>query len=320
MNSSTPTSTSSSEQAQETKPQNSTFPELIDNTAVSGYVKCPQYFFRSTIQGYRLKQANIHLTAGGALATALEKARRLYYEEKVSALEAEAAGSKALVEAYGTDEMEPAKTGDKSLDGVDRAFESYMLEYPLTEEKLKPIMLPNGKAAIEFSFAQAIPGMLHPETGNPLLYGGRFDWITEYSDTLFVADEKTTSSLGDQWRRQWDLDSQFTGYCWGAQSFGYPVAGAIIRGVGLLKTKITHAEVIIYRPRWVIDRWMMNLQYTVEDMIRDWKRNYYRYAIDKSSCASYGECAFKQVCESQNPTPWLNTHYEVKRWNPLERS
>src|SRR3990172_5087025 len=102
-----------------------------------------------------------------------------------------------------------------------------------------------GEFGIEFSFAAAIPEVKHPETGDPILFCGRFDQLAEYNKMLFVEDEKTTTSLGEQWRNNWDLDSQFTGYVWGAKQFGLPVVGAIVRGIGLLKTKTTHQEVIV---------------------------------------------------------------------------
>ena len=42
------------------------------------------------------------------------------------------------------------------------------------------------------------------------------------------------SSLGEAWAKPWDLDSQFTGYVRAALEYGFPVAGVVIRGVGLL--------------------------------------------------------------------------------------
>lgn len=295
------------------------FPLLIDNTARSAWVGCPEQFFRQAVQSVRGRGLpSIHLHAGGAFAKGLEVGRRAFYQHQQTQAQAEAAGLTALVEAYGTDtELDPARSGDKSLDGLIRAYESYMLEYPFGVTKLVPLQFPNGEVAVEFNFAIAIPETVHPETGDPILYGGRFDMVGVYNDQLFVVDEKTSTSLGERWARQWDLDSQFTGYCWAARGYGHLVAGAIIRGVGLLKTKTTHAEAIIYRPEWQVNRWLDQLIEEIGDMIKAWKRGRYKKTLDKKACDAYSGCPYKTLCETPEPDRWLSTHYHVVVWNPV---
>lgn len=289
---------------------------MLDNTALSGYKKCPHNFFRASVQKLRFKGKNIHLTAGGSFAASLHAARIAAYEKGLGQMEAEKAGLRALYDTYGTETLEQGASGDKSVEGVVRGFESYMLEHPVAEDYIKPLMMVNGKAAVEFSFAVPLK-LNHPETGDPLIYAGRFDMLGVYNDSLFVVDEKTTTSLGEQWKKNWDLDSQFTGYCWGARQFGHPVAGAIVRGVGLLKTKVTHAEAIIYRPDWQIDRFIDVTHSYIEDMIRDWKRGYWKQALDKSACNAYGGCQFNTLCQSQDPDKWVESHYDLNDWDPL---
>jgi hypothetical protein len=292
------------------------FPEVIDNTIRSTWRKCPQQWRRAHSNQLRLRgMGNIHLTAGGAFARGLEVARRAFYETKLSVSESEALGLEALRTPYGPVDFPPTKNGDKSLAGVERAFESYMLEYPLGMDRIKPLISNDGKAAVEFTFAIPIE-IKHPVTGNPILYAGRFDMFGLLNDTLFVVDEKTATSLGEQWTRQWDLDSQFTGYCWAAKQFNYPVAGAVVRGIGMLKTKISHAEVIELRPQWQIDRWYIQLLRDVKAMIAAWKEGYFDFALDKSACDAYGGCQFKLLCSSNEPRQWL-ADYENHVWDPL---
>lgn len=294
------------------------FPVLIDNTARSNWERCQEYFFRASLQQVRLRGKNIHLSAGGAFAKGLEVCRRRFFEDGWSVMQAEQAGLEALRESYPKVPMVPARNGDKSLENVEKAFGSYWLTYPLKDGPVLPMIYPNGQAAVEFRFCIAIPGTKHPETGDPILYAGRFDMLGLFKDMLWVVDEKTATQLGDQWRNNWTLDSQFTGYCWAARQWGYPVAGAIVRGIGLLKTKITHEEVITYRPEWQIDRWLEQLQYEVEDMITAWKRKRFHKALDKHSCNAFGGCAYTLLCESPHPEQWLDNNYEVVHWNPLE--
>jgi len=293
-----------------------TFPEAIDNTMLSAYKKCPESFFIGHCQHLRIKGTNIHLHAGASFAKGLEVCRKAFWDEGKSALEAEEIGLKALYTAYGDVVLEQGASGDKSVEGIVRGYESYWLEYPLGQDSTKPHKFANGKHGIEFSFGQGLE-INHPETGMPLLYAGRFDMLAEYNGQLWVQDEKTASQLGEQWNRNWDLDSQFTGYTWGAQSYGLPVVGAIIRGVGLLKTKVTHQEAIRFRPAWQIARWHEEMLYTITDMIRDWKRMHFVKSLDKSSCNSFGGCQYRHLCESPTPEKWVDSHYETVVWNPL---
>lgn len=87
----------------------------------------------------------------------------------------------------------------------------------------------------------------------------------------------------------------------------------------MLKTKTTHAEVLLFRPPWQIERWLMDFQYQIEDMIRQWKRKYYRLALDKSSCAAYGGCPYKTLCASPNPDQWILPYYDVQTWDPTAK-
>jgi hypothetical protein len=196
------------------------------------------------------------------------------------------------------------------------AFEFYFSNYPL-DHTTPPIILPGGRQAIEFSFAEPLP-ILHPETGNPLIYCGRMDAILAFAGGNFICDEKTTSSLGPTWSRQWDLRAQFTGYAWGCGKAGIHIDGALVRGVSILKTKYETQQAISYRPEWQIDRWYSELLDWIEDMIRDWKRGKFRHSLDHA-CADFGGCAFRLACSSQDETSWLETSFERRFWNPLTR-
>lgn len=294
------------------------FPELVDNTAMSGFEKCEkfgEYFSFERITG---SAPNPHFHAGGAFASGLETTRRAFYQDNKDPEESMRLGLEAIIKFYGPVVFPPTRTGDKSLDNVIRALESYLRVYPLGSDPIKPLVTANGQAMVEFSFA--IPTEFkHPVTGNPVLYGGRADMIGRLQDMLFVTDEKTTGSLGEQWAAQWDLDSQMTGYIHAARLFGFPVYGALLRGVGLLKTKITHAEAQVIRNQWEIDRWWEQLHYKLERMKRCWETGRFGYALSKSACAAYGGCDYALLCKSQKPEDWKPVHFRLNTWNPLEK-
>jgi len=133
-------------------------------------------------------------------------------------------------------------------------------------------------------------------------------------------DEKTSTALGAQWSRNWDLDSQFTGYCWGARHYGLPVVGALIRGISILKTKYDNADCIIYRPEWQINRWYDQLLLDVQDMLDIYHEvRKPRLALDKGTCNNYGGCAYSRLCGSEHPANWLDPYFSINTWDPLRR-
>lgn len=294
------------------------FPHLIDNTIRGTFLDCPKKMDWAHVQHWAPGTPSIHLHAGGAFASGLEGARRGYFERGCDEAESLRLGLEALIKFYGPIQAPMTKNGDKSLENVIRAYDSYFQRYPLPTDPIKPFKLANGKSMIEFTFS--IPTEIpHPVTGDPILYGGRSDMIGELGGALYVTDEKTATSLGEQWANQWKMESQFTGYIAAAKMYGYPVAGALIRGVGLLKTKITHQEAILFRSDWEIERWWQQLHRDIKRMISCWKEDYWDYALSKSSCNAYGGCSFEMLCMSQNPMQWLPIHFRQHYWSPLEK-
>ena len=294
------------------------FPSLIDNTMRGTFLKCPKEMEWAHVKHWATGTPSIHLHAGGAFAASLEGARRAFFDEGKSEAEALRLGLEALIKFYGPVQAPVTKNGDKSVENVIRAFDSYFQRYPLPTDPIKPFKLSNGKSMIEFTFS--IPTeVMHPVTGDPILYGGRSDMIGELGGALYVTDEKTATQLGEQWASQWELESQFTGYIAAAKVYGYPVAGALIRGVGLLKTKITHQEAILYRSDWEIERWWQQLHRDIKRMVSCWKEGYWDYALAKSSCAAFGGCPFKMLCTTQHPEQWLPIHFRQHIWDPLAK-
>lgn len=312
------------------------FPYTIDSTMLATFRSCPQKFFRQYVQHWKPKAESVHLVAGGAFASGIEAARRAFYEGIGIAYElsmdgrqipipypvlkgdreiAEAQGLKALLESYG--DFECPSDSAKSLERTCGALEFYFENYPLGGDGMEPVLLASGKRGIEFSFAQPLP-FAHPVTGDPILYTGRADMIAEFANGIYVVDEKTTSSLGASWSRQWEMRAQFTGYCWACREFGLQPAGTIIRGVSILKTKYDTQQAITYRAPWEIDRWLTQTVRDLERMVKMWQDDWWDYALDHA-CAEYGGCSMLQICKSQDPETWLETYFERRVWDPLAR-
>lgn len=292
------------------------FPSLVDNTMRSAFIGCPRKWMYEFLHQWAPSAPSVHLHAGGAFARGLEVARKSFWNEGKPVPEAMTRGLEALIEFYGDVEFPPTKNGDKSLENVIKAFDSYLTRYRIDRDPIKPFKTASGHM-IEFNFS--IPTEVrNPCTGDPILYGGRCDMIGVMNDILYVTDEKTATQLGEQWANNWDLDSQFTGYVAAARHYGYPVAGAVIRGIGLLKTKISHAEAIVQRNDWMIQRWWVQLHRDLRRMVAAYEEGYYDYALSKSECNAYGGCPFKLLCESPEPERWLN-QYRKRVWDPLAK-
>lgn len=292
------------------------FPEVIDNTLRKEFSSCPYKAMLSSFNRLAPKEPSIHLHFGACIAAGLETTRKAYYGQGLDDLTAIDLGQATIRQKWG--DYDPEGNGTvKSLSRCLDALELYFLEYPLKSDHLKPLNRDIGAPAVEFSFALSLP-INHPDTGNPLLYAGRFDMLAEYNGVLFAVDEKTSSQLGASWGKQWDLASQFSGYCYAAQQYGYPVAGAVIRGIGLLKTQTTFAQHITYRPKWLLDAWYEQLLRDIERMIFSYKQGYF----DKSfgdACSAYAGCGFKQLCSTPNPENWIAGQFTERHWNPLDK-
>ncbi|MFM6926953.1 MAG: PD-(D/E)XK nuclease family protein [Bdellovibrio sp.] len=293
------------------------FPEVIDNSIRSNFVACEAKFHYGFVRNISPAGTNVHLHAGGAFAHGIEATRRAFYIDGASADDAIAKGISELLLFYGDYECPPESA--KSAERMAGALEFYFERYKLDTDYLRPAVL-GGETGIEFSFSIPLP-IAHPQTGNPILYSGRFDMLAEdqRSGSLFVVDEKTATQLGASWAKQWELDSQFTGYCWGAREYGKPVAGAIIRGVSILKTKYDSIECPVVRSNHLIDRWYRQLLKDVQRMIEIWRTNDPSYQLDKGSCGSYGGCSFQLLCGTPDAERWIPVQFEPRVWHPMLR-
>jgi hypothetical protein len=277
------------------------------------YTACPMKFFKSYVQNLTLPAISVHLHAGASYAKGLEVMRQSFYEKGLDAETALVDGSRALLLSYGDFDCPP--TSPKTADRMVGALEYYTSEYPLATDYVKPFMA-GGKAALEFTFALELP-IKHPETGEPLIYAGRFDMLGVYqNDMLVVYDDKTASQLGQSWAAKWRLASQFTGYTWAAKQYGFDVQAVVVRGVSILKTQYGTAEVISYRPQWMIDRWYEQLLREVKQMIADYESNQWMLS-QSDACSSYGGCMYVDLCDKQNPDTWIETQFITRLYDPL---
>lgn len=292
------------------------FPHAVDSTMMSTFRSCPQKMFRTYIQHWKPAQESVHLVAGGAFAKGIEIARKAFFEHGKGQQESQELGIAALIAAYG--DFECPSDSAKSLERTAGALDFYFEQYPLGDDGMNPVRFADGRHGIEFSFAEPLPNIVHPVTGDPILYTGRADMLAEFAGGVYVVDEKTASSLGASWSRQWEMRGQFTGYQWAAGQAGIRTEGAIIRGISILKTKYDTQQAITYRMPWEIERWLAQTERDLERMIACWEAGWWDYDMGEA-CGSYGGCHLTQVCKTAEPETWLPMRYEKRVWDPLAR-
>jgi hypothetical protein len=254
----------------------------------------------------------------------------------------------AVIQEWGTafDDFVPVTRTErnKTLANCLLAVQEYFREWPLDDDELT-IHTHNGQPCVEFSFAVPIPGSCHPDTGEQLLYAGRFDFIGDYNRTVYGNDDKTASvdPRNDSWRNQWRLRGQFSGYCWGAREYGLNMDGFFVRGMGVLTDSVRCGQAIIARPPWMVNAWLHQMQDDVKMMCAQYSKfkagcynatdqesirigthathNALGHAFPQSfadACADFGGCSYLDLCCSERPSDWLGEYIE-RRWNPLTR-
>jgi hypothetical protein len=296
------------------EPIRAMFPHVIDSTIIDSFRSCPQKAFREYVQHWKSRGSNVHLHAGGAYASGIEAARKAFYVEGKPVGESERIGLDTLGSVYGDFECPPgsAKTRERMMGALDY----YFSQYPMETDIAKPVVIA-GHTGIEFPFLEPLP-VMHPVTGDPIMFSGRADAMMDFAGGMYLEDDKTTSSLGASWAKQWEMRGQFSGYSWAARELGLPIRGVLIRGISILKTKYETMQVISYRSQYEIDRWYDQTCRDLERMVRAWHEGYWDYNLGES-CNSYGGCKFVDACKSDTPDEWIVNSFEQKVWDPSTR-
>lgn len=294
------------------------FPIAVDSTMRSAFVDCAQKFKNLYIDPKVTSAAeNVNLLAGKAFAKGLHAAKL----SKAAGLPNDDATGDGIVQlAHTWGDFEPPEDEVKSLDRMIQTLDYYLEQYPYDTDPVRQLVLPSGKIAAEIDFALPLPNTQHPETGEPILYAGRIDWLGKFGDMLLVVDEKTTKQLGVTWSQQWTIRGQFIGYTWGMRQFGHPVVGTIIRGICIRAKGNDKAEAIVYAPQWLIDRWLGQVVRDVNRMIQCYKENYWDWNFG-SACSSYGGCQFMRLCSvpDESHKGLVELYYKPNTWNPLQK-
>ena len=315
-----------------TEPLETLFPTVTDNTIISSWRSCKHKCYRQHFQGLHSIAISVHLHFGGAFAHGIEMARRVAYAPGVTKETLPAnwldEPIRAIIDYWGDYVPPTTSTGaehSKNLKSCISALEDYFQTYPPFEDSVQPLRKEDGTPFVEFTFGIPLP-INHPVTGDPILYGGRFDMFGHYSsmNVKAVIDEKTTTSLSSTWAEKWNMSGQFIGYIWALQQLGYDVDLVIVRGIAILKRQFKHAEAHIIVPSFLIENWYSAMIETVQEMAEVYKDSelgavpLYSQNFGEACTAFNSLCDSFKLCTSKHPDSWLDA-YTVRRWNPLSK-
>ena len=239
------------------------FPLTISNTDFSLLSCCEAKWFRQRCQHLvKAGRTDINLIAGDGYAKGLELTRKLFYNEGVSAEEAIEHGYNHVLEVMGSQEIDSEAV--KSPEKMALALRSYFKEYPLESDEVNPVLLEDGKHAIELKFSIELP-VIHPELGVPLIFKGKLDMLANYRGQIWVFDDKTTSQLKRvagtgrpdvlKEAEAFKASGQFIGYSWAARELGIKTNGSIVRRCAVLSKGIEHVQLELPITPFLIDLW-----------------------------------------------------------------
>ena len=298
------------------------FPDVIDNSMRKELVKCQKIAHWKFERGLNAEIGNEHLVAGGAFAKGMEVMRKMYYQDGEKQAAALQEGIVAVYKQYG--QFVPPSGSLKTAERMAGALAYYAENKPFDGEELVPLQLGDGMLGIEVAFNHELP-ILHPKTNKRLSYCGRFDMLAEDKQgKVWVVDEKTTGRMGDAWAHQWDLDSQMSGYVWGAQKLlkkegiDKEVVGAVINGISILKYGYDTMRCPTFRQDWEVLRWYEQMLDDVDGWISAFKHQDHDQILDHG-CALYNApCQYAKLCKARDPEKIVGS-YAIKFWNPMLR-
>lgn len=306
-------------------------PPYIDSTMLVAFRACPRKFFWEYILCLRPRGRKIDLVAGGAFAAGLEAAYVARYSRNLNLTNCLMSAYCAFRHSWGDFPLEDSASPGKTFARTFQAIIDYLHRYPFDTDHVRPMLRHDGTPMFEFSFSvpltETVIGPtgvehhfpLHPDTGDPFLYVGRFDSFGTLSDKLVIRDEKTMGRAPDRnWSDKYNLRNQFIGYTWGAQCYGFLVDTVVVRGITIQKTQFQHIEALKIYPPELIEKFLSQLSRDLFRLCDCYTSDYFDYDFGDSCTAFNRPCSFMDLCTAARPEIWFGD-YDRERWDPLNR-
>lgn len=295
-----------------------------DATSISAAEKCPRYYQLSILEGWRPHETSVHLKFGQVYASALET----YYKLRAEGTDHEQALifiiRQAMIDTWSYDldpdgqpipdsgapwqSMHSTKTRETLIRTIVWYFEHF------ADDPCETVTLPDGTAAVEYSFALPVE--------SDLVFCGHIDRLVNYSGGVYVMDQKTTgTTITPKFFADFTPDIQMSMYSWaGSIIFQIPISGVIIDGAQIAAGFSRFERGFAHRSRGLLEEFyessIETIRRTTDYTLREF------FPMNRTACGNYGGCAFRRVC-SRSPDVRDNflraDFYQAPLWDPIER-
>lgn len=281
-------------------------------TSLSYLKTCPQLYKYRMIDGWRAKGESVHITFGQLY----HSAREHYDRYTVQGMSHDEALDLVVQEAMVASKDWPFEHNAKTREGLIRTIIWDLENYK--DDAIKTIILANGKPAVELSFQFDIP--LLTVAGEPYVLCGHLDRIVDMQGDLFIADYKTTGSTpGQYYFDQYNPDCQMSLYSLAGRTvYNQPIKGVMIYAMQVAVGFSRPERGMTYRTPEQLDEWLQDTFYWLKTAERYASEGY--WPRNDTACHKFGGCTFRDIC-GKSPSvrqAFLETDFEVKRFNPLE--
>jgi hypothetical protein len=292
----------------------------VDSTSLGEFKQCPRKYYYTVVLGYQGRHTNAHLTFGLVYHAACER----YDHAKVSGADHEEALGIALTyamkETWDQERKRPwySEHPVKNRLTLVQAILGYLDLYGKSDP-METIILPNGKPAVELSFAFELGAQAC--TGEQWLLCGHLDKLGKLGDRPVIADKKTTTmELGPRYFQSFSPGNQFSLYALaGRIAWSLPISEIVVDACQVLMGGARFQRTPVARSESILQEWLEGTKWWLEQMqsaalAREWPQN------DKA-CDLYGGCAFRSTCAKapSSRDAWMNTDFRKRIWDPLQR-
>lgn len=283
----------------------------VDHSSLAMFKECPRKYYYAIVAGRR--PAGLPpppLAFGSAYHDGLEAFERSVAKGADRHEALRVAIRSALKHVL--PEEDTARTRETLI----RALVWYEANY--RNDMARPIILPNGKPAVELSFRVELPfSFSHSDV--PVIYCGHIDSLVDYQGRIFAMERKTTkTALSEHYWQRYVFSSQISGYVLAAEAnFSVEVGGAIIDATQVGVNFARFGRRVAARVKAHQEEWLLDLHYWLSQLDAAFAAN--RWPHNHESCGKYGGCQFKSVCFA-NPSVRdvvLRDEFRIDRWDPL---
>jgi PD-(D/E)XK nuclease superfamily len=295
----------------------------FDSTSIKLAETCLRKYQYKMLQRWQPHRKSVHLLFGGWYATALEEFHKaladgvdyeqaicdVVHEALIATWEYEEDESGEPIEGTGTPWTSDHNT--KTRENLIRTIIWYLDQF--RDDPCTTVILSNGSAAVEHSFKL--------DADNGIILAGHLDRLVEYSDKLYIQDQKTTgSTITSRFFEGFNPDTQMSLYTFAGKAiFNLPVKGVMIDGAQIAVGFTRFERGFTFRDDGQLAEWYDGAMLTIERARQATLDN--NFPMNPSSCGNYGGCEFRHIC-ARSPSVrqnfLLGDFTQGEQWNPLQ--